>query len=647
LLASAELHFSRGEWDAATDDFKKVLLLFGEEKSSRRAEVYVRLAQIREAQSRTREAILNLRKALSMDPKHPKALQCLADLIHAEGDFAEAAKIRVELLPIAHDDVSRFAIHLALADDYEQAKNRTETLSSLEAARAIRPDHPVLLSRLAAIYDQVSDFNSVVDIKVTLAELKNQSEEVAKSLVAAADFALEKAQNPNRAVEVYERALSVDPAVPRAFDSIVDILASQNQFEKLDQCMLSQANRLAAIGSSAAQAEVYRSLSVLRKEHLSDPKGAISALDLCVSLLPRDVEARSALSDLLADAGELDSAIASLEIAARYAPGRPDTYRKLYQLFSKTSQVDRAFSASAVLVHLADADIDEQLFFDQYKPEGPIRPSRPIDDSSWALLYPPSHDASVRAILHAVAPAAIEYKLNLLRQNSLLPKLDPAARQDPQTSTVSLTRTFVWASQVLGVPLPEIYVADSVSGGIAAVPADNPTALVGKSVLCGKSLGQLAFLVARDLTFYRPEHYILILFSTLSELTSLFLAALHLVRPELAVPESSHVEVSRLKSALSAKLSEEQLQCLRSAVDQFDNAGGRVDLVAWARSIEISATRAGLLICGDLDVVSCLLRNDDRQVDDLNSDDRMNDLIAFSVSDAYFRLRQRLGISVG
>ena len=78
LLAAAEQHFARGAWGAAVEEYKKALLLFGEEKSSRRAEVYVRLADMKVAQQRRREAAIGYRKALSVQPAHTGAMRALA-----------------------------------------------------------------------------------------------------------------------------------------------------------------------------------------------------------------------------------------------------------------------------------------------------------------------------------------------------------------------------------------------------------------------------------------------------------------------------------------------------------------------------------------------------------------------------------------
>lgn len=647
LLAAAEQHFARGAWDAAVEEYKKALLLFGEEKSSRRAEVYVRLADMKVAQQRRREAAIGYRKALSVQPTHTGAMRALADVLHAEGDYAEAVRVRRTLLEHTQEPVARLGVLMALADDCERARDVKATTEALESAREIAPADTAVLARLAQVYDASHEYLKVVDIKVAIAKLKVQPEELARSLVNAADFARERAEAPERALEIYQLALDADPATARAFDEVLRMLEERGDLDALEKAMLAQTLRLEVAKAEAAQAEVWRAIANLRWTRKRDPKGAIDALDRCVTLLPRDVEARAALADLLIETGDVDAALLCLEIAAVHAPGRVETYRRLHEILAKAGRLDRAYLAAAALVELGEAEMQEQVFYDQYHPLTPSRPARALEEAAWDDLYPADYDLHVRSILSVVSPVAIEFRLGKLQQLKALPPLDPRARQDPATSTVSLTRTFVWASKVLNSPLPEIYVGEDVPGGIAAVPAPSPTAMVGKSVLSGKSLLEMAFLVGRDLTYYRPEHYVLVLYATLKDLTALLLAAIKLIRPNLTVPESSKLEVRELTNVFRNKLKAEEQEKLREAVELFDQAGGRVDLVGWARSIEIAATRAGLLLCGDLAVAAKIVENDERGIAELTARDRLNDLIPFSVSGAYAQLRQELGIAVG
>lgn len=646
LLDLAAAARARGAHEESLELCKKALLLL-DDKNPLRAEVYLRLAQVKEAQGRRREAALNYRKALGIAPRASEALRSLADVMRAEGDFVEAAKLRTELLHVTVEPQARFQVLLALADDQEKARNLAGTLEALESARQTCPNDTGVLARLAQVYDSAHQFERVVDVKVAIAELKQQPEEMARSLVLAADFAAQRACNVPRSLELYGRALDQDPLTARAFDAVAATLAEAGDDRAYEAALLRQTVRLDRVGAHAAEAGIWRDLATLRKDRFGDLRGTIDALDRCVERVPSDVEARLALVDLLLEARELDAAIMSLEIAAWHAPRRHETYRTMMSAASQASRTDRAWNAAAAIVQLGEADLDEELYFQQYRPDGPLRPARSLDAEAWELLLPTTHDPSLREILRIAAPYAVDYKLALLKQTRRLPELDASARQDPQKSTVSLTRTFVWASTILDVALPEIYIADEVPGGIAAVPAELPTALVGKSVLSGRGLKELAFLVGRDITYYRLEHYCLVLYPTVRELTSVFLGAVSVVRPKLPLPEATRREAADLGKYIASKMSAEVRGELQAAVGRFEEAGGRADLTGWARSVEMAATRAGLLLCGDIQIVQEVLDKDDRDVSDMTVQDRLNDLLPFMVSDAYEQLRKRMGVQLG
>ena len=87
--------------------------------------------------------------------------------------------------------------------------------------------------------------------------------------------------------------------------------------------------------------------------------------------------------------------------------------------------------------------------------------------SAWdELLRAPGADDVVADVLRAVVDAAAKVTVDELEDAKKLVPLDPARKQSA-TSTVSVVRSFQWAAQVLGVEAPELYVMDSVPGGIA------------------------------------------------------------------------------------------------------------------------------------------------------------------------------------
>jgi hypothetical protein len=306
----------------------------------------------------------------------------------------------------------------------------------------------------------------------------------------------------------------------------------------------------------------------------------------------------------------------------------------------KRGNQDRAFLAALALEELGAADMDHQLLIDQLKPEGALKPVSALDDSSWDVrLRASGHDPVLEAIMRAIAPGAIKAKVEELADARKLVELDPRARQD-KASTVTIVRAFVWASTVLGITTPDIYVLRDVPGGVAAVQTSMPSTAVGPDVLRDMSLADLVFVVARHLAYYRPEHYPLVFYPTLPELTTLFFAALKIALPEVPIPGGE--AVAKLRKRLAAHITPEEREKLVVAAKQFDEAGGRVDLGVWIKSVELTANRAALVLSGDFHAAMKRVKAERRNIADVTTEERRLDLIGYLASAGHADLRQRL-----
>jgi hypothetical protein len=207
-------------------------------------------------------------------------------------------------------------------------------------------------------------------------------------------------------------------------------------------------------------------------------------------------------------------------------------------------------------------------------------------------------------------------------------------------------RTFAFASQILAVSLPYLYVTEeAVPGGLAAAQVEMPSTLIGPELVSGKTVQELAFVVGRHLAYYRPEHYVLVFFPTLNDVTALFLAAIKLALPEVPVPTHAAAAAAKLRKELEKHATPAVKVELAAAVEQLNTRGGKVDLTAWIRGVELTATRAGLLLCGDLAVALAAMRKESRAIADLTLDAKRADLLAFSASRDLADLRVRLGIA--
>jgi hypothetical protein len=329
--------------------------------------------------------------------------------------------------------------------------------------------------------------------------------------------------------------------------------------------------------------------------------------------------------------------------------GRAATHRRLFELHRRLGHTDRAWLAATALDELGGGNVDSHVLAEQFRGEG-LRPSATLLDAGpdahdgWTLVRAPGADDVVERLMEAIAPLAIAAKVASLRAEKRLVALDPSKRQSPE-STATVVRTFSWAASVLGVACPDLYAQESVPGGLAAVQADAPSTVFGAGEASGRKLVDLTFVAGRHLVYYRPAYYPLVFYPTLADLTALFLAAVKIARPELPVPTHASAAAAALRKDMAAYATEAQKSALFAVVEQLDARGGKVDLAAWLRGVELTATRIGALLAGDLAPVLALMRAENRGIADVSFDDRRADLLAFSASRGLAEARVRLGLA--
>jgi tetratricopeptide (TPR) repeat protein len=647
LIAAAEAR-EKGQWDRAIDEYKKALLVVGADDAPAKASIYAYLAEVKRAQGKPREAELNFEKALKEAPGHPRSLEALVALTSESKDWRRAADYREALAKVLDDPKRRAAELLKVAGIAEkELGDPARAMRALEDARELSPRDAGILQKLRLLYEKAGDWAKLAGALGALAEQGDEERAAgtarAELRFLQADVTLGRLRDDARGCALLVRALADDPAHERALHALVAVRTRKGEHALLAQELLAVTEGLVARGERGKAADVCKRLAVLRRDRLSDEAGAIEAYRASLACAPDDGDARAMLAELLAAKGDVDGATHELEETARHAPTRVATYKRLFELHVRAGRPDRAWLSAVALTELGAADVDHELYLEQVKAtSGSLRPAAALDDAAWRKLAASGVDPEVGAILRAVLPAAIAMRVDDLRAAKKLLELPQADRQS-KDSTASVVRSFAWAAQLLGVELPELYVVADVPGGVAAVQSKVPTTALGPQVTSGLGVPALGFLAARHLTYYRPEHYALVFYPSVADLSALVLSAVKLAMPKMPaskpVQEGAKRLAARLEQAGGAK------EALAEAVVALEARGGRMDLAAYVCGVELTAHRAGFLACGDLALATAQIAREaeTRRIADLSVADKRGDLLAFCASPAASELRGRMG----
>ncbi len=647
LLAAAEAR-EKGQWDRAIEEYKRALLVVGAEDSAAKASIYAYLGEVKRAQGKSREAELNYEKALKESPGHARSLEALVALSTELRDFRRAADFRASFAATMADPKRRADELFKLAGIAEkELGDGPRAVRVLEDAHELVPRDAGVLQKLRLLYEKAGDWAKLAGALGALAELGDHEHAAgaarAELRFLQADVTLGRLRDDARGCTILARALADDPTHERALFALVAVRTRRDEHETLAKELLVVTEGLVVRGERAKAAEVCKRLAVLRRDRLKDEAGAIEAYRASLACAPSDGDARAMLAELLLARGDADAATRELEETARHAPTRAATYKRLFELHVRASRADRAWLSAVALTELGAAEVDHELYLEQVKAtSGSLRPAAPLDDAAWKKLAAPGVDAEVGDILRAILPAAIAMRTSELRAANRLVELPEGARQAKE-STASVVRSFAWAAQLLGVELPDLYVVPDVPGGVAAVQSPIAATALGPQVTSGLAVPQLAFLAARHLTYYRPEHYALVFYPSVADLSALVLAAVKLAMPKMPASKPIQEGAKRLGARLDPDGAAKD--ALARAVASLEDRGGRMDLAAYVRGVELTAHRAGLLACGDLAVAMAQMTGeaDTRRIADLTLANKRGDLLSWCAGSAATELRSRVG----
>jgi hypothetical protein len=326
----------------------------------------------------------------------------------------------------------------------------------------------------------------------------------------------------------------------------------------------------------------------------------------------------------------------------RRDPTKAEPYHRLFRIHEARGDVDRCFCVAQALAVLGEATPAELAVYEAHRAQGLIAPKTSLSPTSWYdQLFHADAEVLTGQIFGVIAPAVLVGRVTALRRDKKLHQPDAAGLQALEKTTLTSVRALGWAAAILGLAVPPIYVEKARSVAYEHIPSVPPITVVGSQALSGRTQLELAFLAGRHLCWYRQEHFVRTLFSSVPDLEDLFLAALVIGSPALPIAADTKHRVGPIARAVEPMLEPPQLDTLRGHFLRFVEEGGRTNLMRWSSGADKTACRAGLLLSHDLQTAVQLLESEEGKHGEL-----VKDLLVFSTSNRYVALRQQLGIAI-
>jgi tetratricopeptide (TPR) repeat protein len=591
-------------------------------------------------------ALEPLEEAADLDSQSTEALAALAQAYTNLERWEDAVRVKTRHLDIASGE-ERVQLLIDIGDIASQKLNdRTQAAKSFVAALDDHPDDRRLLTKLMQLYSEEKDWNKLVEVVLRLADFVEDPKQRVKYLHTAAIVTARQIGDAERALEFYDQVLELDPGFERALAEAIELRSNQNDHAGVEALVQRKLEAATKNDDHPAMLEAFAALGELYEHKLGWLDKAIDAYEAAQTLDPENRERAEKLSALYATDPPryLEKAVATQAILLKQNPFRHESYKTLRRLYTETRRADAAWCLCQALTVLKLAEPDEERFFKRMRSETAAPAQAVLGDDEWfGQLMHAEADPLLTAVFALIEPAVVAKRSQTFEELGL----DPRRAIDVSTHPAPVCQNIFYAGGVLGIPLPPIFESPSDPGGLAFVFAREPSLSVGATGLRPDvPLRPAAFIAGQKLAYLRPGSYIRHALASGTALKSWLFAAIKLTAPHFPVANELAGAVAEAMQALDAGIQGQSRDQLTRVVAKLIQSGTALDLKRWVAGIDLTADRAGFLLAHDLETAVAVIRASDEASSAVSAQDRVQELVLFSVSEAYFELRQQLGITV-
>jgi tetratricopeptide (TPR) repeat protein len=612
-----------------------------------RAEVLIKLGACYRELGSYGKAATAVSQAAELTPEWIEPVRALCEIYEAQGNWSALQTALQTRIDQNDDEDERFTLLVQSGDVYAtQLKDRDSAARAYVAALELNADDRNLLTKLMAVYSEGKDWSRLVDVLVRMASVVEDQNLSAKYLQTAAAISNGELAQHERAVELYERALHAVPTLEPAFNGLSECLTRAEDWSRLAGAYRNFIEHGKTALDSERQAGLWDQLGELYASRLSRVDEAVSAYEAAQELDPENRERTERLVEIYGKHPNRygERAIQTHDKLLAHNPYRVESYRALRQLYTQLKRPDEAWLLCQALRGLNMAEPDEETFFKRYRVQAPATAQECITEELWQdYLLHPDQDALLTTLFALIQPAAIQ---DLARPPESF-GLTPNDQIDCEQAEAVMAQMLYYAAGVMLVPLPAVFYRRNDAGGVSFLFTSPPSLGLGHGALAPAPDQALAFMAGRQLSYFRPGHYMRQLVPTGSGLRGWLLAAIRLANPRFPVPDAVRGTVDRNRDALERFLHAQQQQALTSLVERLLRDQPEVDVKRWALGVDLTADRVGFVLANSLDAAVAVTRASPADASMASERERLKELYRYAVSPTYIALRQAVGIVIG
>jgi tetratricopeptide (TPR) repeat protein len=568
-----------------------------------------------------------------------------SDELLGEKRVRDSIRKKEEILGGLEDQEEKFNLLIEIGDVWQnQLKNAPRAITAYREAIKLKPDDRPTLHKLLPLYQAAGEWRRVLKVISRVAVLEEDPERQSKHYFTMGVIFRDELSAADEALKYFNLSLDSSRENLKSFEAIDRILTEREEWKALESAYREQLLRLEGMGRTDLECNIWHYLGELYNTKLNQVQQAAGAYKMAATLDPENVMRHEILADLyVALPNRLQDAITECKWLIRNNPFHADYYRALLKLYFTTKETDKAWCVCATLAFLQKADAQEQRYFEHYRTRDMIRTQERLDNQHWVKnLFHPQESIYIGKILEAVTAVTRRIKVQPIKELGLKKRQKQSAQDKKDISQV-----FYHAAQVLNLPaIPDLYIQKDRQVSLQYAISEPIASVCGNTLLSGYTPQDLSFIVGKHLSYYRPEHYIRRVLPSHAELKMLLISAIQITMPETQLSGDNTGALEQYVDVLDPQLEPVEREHLVKVVERFVNRTEIVDIKKWIQCVEYTGCRAGFLLCNDLEVAVRMIRLESATEGDLTPKEKIKDLVLFSVSDEYFRLREYLGITV-